>query len=308
VDPQALELATQTLTAAIDSLMAKGAPFQPLVFVQKDGQRIPRRVTAAKGEEPAAAAKRIAASEEGADVTAYAASGTILYQGAPSTGIVVEAWNFVTGSGARVGLRYELKGSIRKKPSLIGSPLHRGPEGWYDPEDAEPSPTAAGHPEPVDELRYTAEPIQRSETPLGNRAMFAGIMELATLGGSFPAFAIVQKDGAWEQVTMGDASLAEAAASVRAYARTRTDADFIAIVVDGSVSVDGASGQAVVVKVWEYATGVSFSVAQRYVRAGEPPMPRVSGRPLLRTRAGWVDVPSSMVMSGQVLFGYSDPV
>jgi hypothetical protein len=150
-------------------------------------------------------------------------------------------------------------------------------------------------------------PIQRSETPLGNRAMFAGIMELATKGRSFPAFAIVQKDGAWEQVTMTDASLEDAAASVRAYARTRTDAEFIAFAVDGAVPVGDTQADAVIVEVWEYATRVSFSVAQRYIPTGDPPSPKLSGRPLMRTQTGWIDVPSAMTLGGQVQFGYRDP-
>lgn len=154
---------------------------------------------------------------------------------------------------------------------------------------------------------YVPVPIQRNETPLGNRAMFAGIMELATRGRSFPAFAIVQKGGAWEQVTMTDAILADAAASVRTYASSRTDAEFIAFAVDGFVPVEGAAVHAVIVEVWEYATRVSFSVAQRYVPTGDPPSPRLSGRPLMRTQAGWIDVPSSMSLGGQVQFGYGDP-
>ena len=36
VDPQALDLANKTLAAAIDSLMTKGAPFSPIVFVERD--------------------------------------------------------------------------------------------------------------------------------------------------------------------------------------------------------------------------------------------------------------------------------
>ncbi len=154
---------------------------------------------------------------------------------------------------------------------------------------------------------YVPVPLQRNETPLGNRAMFAGIMELATKGRSFPAFAIVQKDGAWEQVTMTDSSLADAAASVRVYASSRTDAEFIAFAIDGTVPVDGTAAPAVIVEVWEYATRVSFSVAQRYVPTGDPPSPRLSGRPLMRTQAGWIDVPSAMMLGGQVQFGYRDP-
>jgi hypothetical protein len=474
VDPQALDLANKTLAAAIDSLMAKGAPFSPLVYVQKDGQKVPRRVTAAKGEDPAAVAKQLAASEPDADVTAFAVDGSIEFDGSRHSGILVEAWNFRTSRGARVGLRYELKGAMRKKPSLLGSPLHLGRQGWYDPEDGEPVPRAqavptfpevvpvasappppappllsappappaapavhdlgasgfgpppspeslapadeapapppssypaptpspappaveppalprafsaplaqfppptpapapttpapaatsgfgpppvaspdfgppptsapvlgfpppesARPPRPVDTPaqpvvaqptvvrpvdvssappavapEYVPVPIQRNETPLGNRAMFAGIMELATKGRSFPAFAIVQKGSDWEQVTMTDASLEDAAASVRAYARTRTDADFVAFAVDGFVTVDGAQVSAVVVEVWEYATRVSFSVAQRYVATGNPPSPRLSGRPLMRTQDGWIDVPSSMTLGGQVQFGYRDP-
>lgn len=382
--------------------MAKGAPFSPLVFVQKDGQRIPRRVTAGKGEDAAAVAKQLAATEPDAEVTAFAVDGAIEYNGRHYSGIVVESWNFRANRGARIGLRYEVTGTIRKKPSLLGSLLHRGRNGWYDPEELEgpvgavptfpevpvsapppdapapasavpapapvldlgtpggfgpppsadslapvaiappPPPSAlppppaafpppvvepAGRPEfgpppssaavlglpppttaPASAAReYTAVPIQRSETPLGNRAMFAGIMELATTGRSFPAFAIVQKDGAWEQVTMTDANLQDSAASVRDYARSRTDADFIAFAVDGFVTVEGAPVSAVVVEVWEYATRVSFSVAQRYVPTGDPPSPRLSGRPLMRTQDGWIDVPSSMTLGGQVQFGYRDP-
>ena len=173
-----------------------------------------------------------------------------------------------------------------------------------------PEPVRAPEPAPpaVDEIpQYAAVPIQRNETPLGNRAMFAGIMELATKGRSFPAFAIVQKGGEWEQVTMTDLNLSDAAASVRAYARSRTDAEFIAFAIDGFVEVDGSDVTAVIVEVWEYATRVSFSVAQRYIPTGNPPSPRLSGRPLMRTKSGWVDVPSSMMLGGQVQFGYRDP-
>ena len=457
VDPQALELANQTLAAAIDSLMSKGSPIAPLVYVAKEGRHEPRRVAAARAEDPAAVAKQMASDQEGADATAYAVDGVISYNGASSKGIIVEAWNFRVQRGARIGLRYELKG-LRKRPTLIGSPLHLGSNGWHDPEDAEhddvpafPEVTGAGpaaeppalprvfsaapaeprplpqwdppvppapvgaepvrlepvKPEPVEPEpvkpepvglepvepapaqpapaqpdfgpppttapvlgfdppasavpvppplaappvapapvpppvprpvivdttaataapitaptaahpadvtagpaavpSYTPVPIQRSETPLGNRAMFAGIMELATKGRSFPAFAIVQRGGAWEQVTMTDASLADAAASVRAYASTRTDAEFIAFAIDATVPVGDTAVPAVVVEVWEYATRVSFSVAQRYVPTGDPPSPRLSGRPLMRTQAGWVDVPSSMMLGGQVQFGYRDP-
>lgn len=511
MDPQALELATKTLAAAIDSLMVMGSPFLPIVQVQRAGAIELRRVVADRVEEAAAAAKQMAAEEVGADATAYAIDGYITYNGSRSDGIIVEAWNFQTNRGARVGLRYELKG-IRKKPSLIGSPLHLGREGWFDPEEGEPAeaptfPEVAGTPvpvpvpipvadpapvapavalpvmdlpvvddgygpppapesiapadiapppplaqaaeppalprvfsapptefgpppttepepmpmpaparelpswpaptltppEPVGPTTVTPEPpaqpdfgpppttapvlgfpppgspvpqanfvpaadpepvapepepvappapepvappepvaapvrapiadsapptaahpvevpakpaalpsyptvpLQRNETPLGNRAMFAGIMELATKSRSFPAFAIVQKDGAWEQVTMTDASLERAAASVREYARSRTDAEFIAFAVDGFVTVDGAPVTAVIVEVWEYATRVSFSVAQRYLLTGTPPSPRLSGRPLMRTQEGWVDVPSQMTLGGQVQFGYRDP-
>lgn len=481
MDPQALDLATQSLAAAIDSLMATGSPFTPIVFVEKGGVRERRPVTVERGADPAAAAKQLAAGAVDADASAFAVSGAIVFGGARHDAIIVEAWNFRAARGARIGLRYELKGVMRKRPSLLGSPLHLGRNGWYDPEEGEPAvrpaepPTfpevvrvapasvspapvapgpiapapgpapqapapdpgfgpppapetlapaevappppdsaappalprafsapqgsprvgappvpadaqpstaeelpaeelpaeppapvvasfappvlappaapaapaapgraeagfpppaepqgppgpATGHPaadsgppdvqsapapaaHPVDAQApaYVAVPLQRNETPLGNRAMFAGIMELATKGRSFPAFAIVQKDGAWEQVTMTDSSLEDAAASVRAYARTRTDADFIAFAIDGSVPVDGVPVEAVIVEVWEYATRVSFSVAQRYIPTGSPPSPRLSGRPLMRTAEGWVDVPSSMVLGGQVQFGYRDP-
>jgi hypothetical protein len=448
------------------------------VFVEKGGMRERRPVAVERGADPAAAAKRLAAGATGADASAFAVSGAIVFDGARHDAIIVEAWNFRTARGARIGLRYELKGVMRKRPSLLGSPLHLGRNGWYDPEEGDPAaravdpPTfpempaapavpstpvvpapvstdpgfgpppapeslapsevappppasalqatplaapppalprafsvpqrssdagpppvpaeaqppiappaaggtpeqsappapvvasfappvvtsaappepsragagfpppaapqgpaatfAAGHspadggppdtqsapplvahpvdvPAPAAVPAYVAVPLQRNETPLGNRAMFAGIMELATKGRSFPAFAIVQKDGAWEQVTMTDSSLEDAAASVRAYARTRTDADFIAFAIDGSVPVDGVPVEAVIVEVWEYATRVSFSVAQRYIPTGSPPSPRLSGRPLMRTAEGWVDVPSSMVLGGQVQFGYRDP-
>lgn len=499
MDPQALDLATKTLAAAIDSLMASGVPFTPLLNVERSGARELRKVPVGRGDDPAAVARALAAGEPGADATAFAVSGTISFGGSSMEGIIVEAWNFRANRGARVGLRYELKGKVRKKASLIGSPLHLGRRGWYDPEEGEPAevptfpeptsltappdygppPTYAappaddpppGHaeppaytappapepegfgpppsasqlapaeeappppasatgeppalprvfsspadfpppvltapeqlaeplpdfgpppttapvpgwpppgsaeppqfvvpveplpvapapvqtpvaepapaappvapapvappaapvpaeswpapvlpaPEPVAPPRpvqpsvpvpevvpdYTPVPIQRNETPLGNRAMFAGVMELATRSRSFPAFAIVEKDGAWEQVTMIDTSLDQAAASVRAYARSRTDADFIAFAVDGFVPVGDTSVPAVIVEVWEYATRKSFSVAQRYVPTGDPPSPRLSGRPLMRTQAGWVDVPSAMSLGGQVQFGYRDP-
>lgn len=490
MDPKALELATKTLAAAIDSLMVMGSPFLPIVQVQRGGTVELRRVVAERVEEGAAAAKQMAADEVDADATAYAVDGYITYNGTRSDGIIVEAWNFRANRGARVGLRYELKG-MRKKPSLIGSPLHLGRRGWFDPEDGEPAevptfpdvtgtqapvlaplpvalpvmdlpaadegygpppaaaslapadiappppssrvveppalpkvfsappaefgppptvaapdfgppptvepapardlpswpaptltsaveeapaapdfgpppttspvlsypppgspvapaayvPPAAFDPEPVAPEpvaapepaappartpmaesapptaahpvevpskpaplpTYTPVPLQRNETPLGNRAMFAGIMELATKSRSFPAFAIVQKDGVLEQVTMTDASLEKAAASVREYARSRTDAEFIAFAVDGFVTVDGKQVTAVIVEVWEYATRVSFSVAQRYLLTGTPPSPRLSGRPLMRTQEGWVDVPSAMTLGGQVQFGYRDP-
>lgn|GEM_PF-6696180 len=447
MDPLALDLANKTLASALDSLMTSGSPFVPIVLVEKGGQHDLRRVVARKVEDAAEMAKEMAAAEPDADATAFAVDGVIPYNGARFDAIIVEAWNFRASRGARVGLRYELKGVLRKKPSLIGSPLHLGREGWYDPEDGEPepvivqaplpptlapvpdvvqgfgpqptaasiapsheappSPSSAAAPElpalprafvppkesepdfgppptspavqgfpppnaalptwpapmmsaetpvpvepptptvaaapvglppwsapgtpavlplldtappsaahPVDvpsassdpvAPTYVPVPLQRNETPLGNRAMFAGIMELATKGRSFPAFAIVQKDGAWEQVTMTDASLEDAAASVRAYARTRTDAEFIAFAIDGSVPVDDIPTDAVIVEVWEYATRVSFSVAQRYIPTGNPPSPRLSGRPLMRTQTGWVDVPSAMTLGGQVQFGYRDP-
>lgn len=362
MDSQALDLANKTLAAAIDSLMTMGSPFLPIVFVEKNGQRELRRVAAGRAEDAAGAARQMAATEPDADATAFAVDGIISLDGARYDALVVEAWNFSTSRGARIGLRYELKGLLRKKPSLIGSPLHRGREGWFDPEGvesesvepapsvapmAEPAPATSG-PAPLEEAEqpaphtpvmagwaspvadtapptaahpvdvasapqapaastYLPVPIQRSETPLGNRAMFTGIMELATKGRSFPAFAIVQKEGAWEQVTMTDAGLMDAAASVRAYARTRTDAEFIAFAIDGFVPVGDAEVEAVIVEVWEYATRVSFSVAQRYIPTGTPPSPRLSGRPLMRTQAGWVDVPSSMMLGGQVQFGYRDP-
>ena len=503
MDPQALDLATKTLAEAIDSLMAKGSPFLPIVLVESGGVRQLHRVVAERVEEAAGIARDMAVSHSDADATAFAVDGVISYNGARHDGIIVEAWNFHTSRGARVGLRYEMKGALRKKPSLLGSPLHLGRQGWYDPEEGVPSPQpqpqpmvafeseavpppveiapvnvapveiapvelppvtfppvdlspamppangtrgfgpppsaeslapadvapppppsvqhaedahpvdslfdsvepagpatpvepevfpelpslprafgppsvvalpatmptppsaptpppvhdfgpppvaysapvappaesepilpesevassaiptvpepllttappTAAHPiegpsTPVTALSYTPVPLPRTETPLGNRAMFAGIMELATKGRSFPAFAIVQKEGTWEQVTMSDANLADTAASVRAYARSRTDADFIAFAVDTYVPVAGVDVTAVVVEVWEYATRVSFSVAQRYIPTGDPPSPRLSGRPLMRTQAGWVDVSSSMMLGGQVQFGYRDP-
>ncbi|MBN9241003.1 MAG: hypothetical protein BGO97_14920 [Micrococcales bacterium 70-64] len=485
MDPQALDLATKTLAAAIDALMASGTPFAPLLNVQRGGATELRKVPVGKGQDASTVARALAAGEPGADATAFAVSGIISYGGTSMDGIVVEAWNFHTNRGARVGLRYELKGALRKKASLIGSPLHLGRRGWFDPEEGEPAetptfpeptslapavvasaplpapaapatpaappapvaepegfgpppeasqlapadeappppasaaassgvppelprvfsspadfpppvltapeqlaeplpdfgpppttapvpgwpppgsaepprfvvpveplPVAAPEPapvpvpapepvappapqpvaeswpapvipaEPVAEAprpvqpsipvpevvpEYTPVPIQRNETPLGNRAMFAGVMELATRSRSFPAFAIVERDGAWEQVTMTDPSLDQAAASVRAYARSRTDADFIAFAVDGFVPVGDTTVPAVIVEVWEYATRKSFSVAQRYVPTGDPPSPRLSGRPLMRTQAGWIDVPSAMSLGGQVQFGYRDP-
>ena len=466
MDPQALDLATKTLAEAIDSLMTMGSPFLPIVLVESGGARELHRVVAERVEDAAGIAREMAVSHDDADATAFAVDGVISYNGARYDGIIVEAWNFRSSRGARVGLRYEMKGALRKKPSLLGSPLHLGRQGWYDPEEgvpsSQPEPTVTSVPEvvpppmeiapeavvpaqlphvtfppvefpptmpPANETRgfgpppsadslapadiapppppsvqhpddahvaaslhsfvepaepaipevvfelpalpkvfgpppaahsapvaplvesppfvpepemappviptepeplltttpltdphlidvpsapvaapsYTPVSLPRSETPLGNRAMFAGIMELATKGRSFPAFAIVQKEGTWEQVTMSDANLAETAASVRAYARTRTDAEFIAFAVDTYVSVGGVDVTAVVVEVWEYATRVSFSVAQRYIPTGDPPSPRLSGRPLMRTQAGWVDVSSSMMLGGQVQFGYSDP-
>ena len=433
VDPQALDLANKTLAAAIDSLMAKGAPLQPIVVVQRGDDRQVQRMMASRTEDATAMARQVASAQTDADVAAFAVDGSIPFGDASYDAVVVESWNFRTNRGARIGLRYELKGALRKKPSLIGSPLHRGKSGWFDPEEGEvptfpevasvadpgfgpppvasslapadiapppptsvfdvpalprsftedtpavapaPAPTAppapapppaldfgpppttpavaydppASHapqappgpsaidfppptldfpppvvvPEPVIEPKpkpepapappvdrpvpvYSPQPIQRSDTPLGNRAMFAGIMELATKGRSFPAFAIVQKDGEWEQVTMTDASLADAAASVRAYARSRTDAEFIAFAVDSFVTVGETEVEAVIVEVWEYATRVSFSVAQRYVPTGMPPSPRLTGRPLMRTKEGWVDVPASMMLGGQLQFAYSEP-
>ncbi len=461
MDPDALDLATKTLAKALDALMSKGSPIAPLVVISRGGELQVQKVTVGRGEDAAAKAKEIAATQVGASASAFATNGTILYNDIRYDAVIVEAWNFVTNRGARVGLRFELKG-MRKKPSFVGSPLHRRRAVWYDPEDGEPvvptfpevgavpmqaqaqapvssevsglgppplpstlapsdvappppaslfeaprlpraltpdapsvpdfgpppttpavafdppashiqrvldfppplaptpigdvppavvvpvvqvpvvpvpapvpvpvppaavqpaavqppprvptAPTGDAHPvEPPAALpevvapTYVPVPIQRNETPLGNRAMFAGVMEMATKGRSFPAFAIVQRGGEWEQVTMTDANLAETAASVRAYARSLTDADFIAFAVDSFVSVDGADVTAVVVEVWEYSTRVSFSVAQRYVPTGDPPSPRLSGRPLMRTQAGWVDVPSSMMLGGQVQFAYSDP-
>lgn len=387
VDPQALDLATKTLAQAIDALMAKGAPLVPLVMVQRGNERQVQRITATRNDDAEALAKQVASSQADADVSAFAVGTAIPFDNQRFEAIVVEAWNFRTHRGARVGLRYELKGVVRKKAQLIGGPLYLGKQGWHDPEDspteiptfpepapvsvvathdfgpppttdpvaldpppgyeppshetsraappldfpppvieahplvetspaptpteqpvAPPAPAPAPASVPVEPERvYTTVPIQRNETPLGNRAMFTGVMELATKGRTFPAFAIVQKGGVWEQVTMTDPNLADTAASVRAYARTRTDADFIAFAVDAFVSVNGADVTAVVVEVWEYATRVSFSVAQRYVPTGDPPSPRLSGRPLMRTQAGWVDVPSSMTLGGQVQFAYNDP-
>lgn len=456
MDSLALDLATKTLAQAIDSLMAKGSPFVPIVVVQRGSERELQRIVAGRVEDAAATAKQVASAQTDADAAAFAIDAAIPYNGTRFDAIVVESWNFLTNKGARIGLRYEMKGRVRKKPSLIGSPLHLGRGGWFDPEDGEPDPVptfpeivrdklsepavvpsvappvvgfgpppapdalapadvappppsaifeapqlprsfteqistnpgpldfppppppraaddfgppptsaavafdpppgyesaaapaalnfpppvltpapaplieaappAAAHPvapvvvpepapqlaavpvpEPVPVPEYVPVPIQRSETPLGNRAMFAGVMEMATKGRSFPAFAIVQKDGAWEQVTMTDANLADTPASVRAYARSRTDAEFIAFAVDAFVTVDGVDVTAVVVEVWEYSTRVSFSVAQRYVPTGDPPSPRLSGRPLMRTPSGWVDVPSSMMLGGQVQFAYSEP-
>jgi hypothetical protein len=390
VDPQAVELANTTLAAALDTLLTGGAPFAPIMIVDRDGQRDQRRITTKRGEDAAAHARRVASSETDAQGAAFAVVGTIPFGGRRFDGILVEAWNFRTSRGARIGLRYEMKGALRKKASLIGGPLILGQDGWFDPDDAKPDlppsvespvllpdlppevPAAAPPllppaadvgppplptsltppdivgpapaapapavdtspdseapapsspppaPEPVPPLSPAAEsrvataspspyvpvPIQRTETPLGNRAIFTGVMELATKGRSFPAFAIVQKNGAWEQVTMTDANIADTVASVRAYARTRTDAEFIAFVIDGYVFADGAEVTAVIVEVWDYATQVSLSVAQRYIRTGNPPSPRITGRPLMRTASGWVGVPSSMVLGGQVQFGYRDP-
>jgi len=533
VDSQAYDLANKTLAEAIDSLMTMGSPFLPIVLVEKDGQRQLQRIASDRVEEAAAAAREMAASQTDADASAFAIDGFIPFNDRRYDAIVVEAWNFRTNEGIRIGLRYELTGVMRKKkPSLIGSPLQLGREGWYDPEQGEPvaevpepqraveddvavydapiyeapvysapgvdvpaaptvdapapvdsfgpppepstiAPADIAPPPPLSSLAapsvassepspapdavpaapsappsyeeppalpkafappvvssvpvaapaasvippapetplapvtppvpvspsvpdfgpppttppvavdppssyppvaspsapvsaapvppapgsltppvaraeapasvptpalppvvevaptpapetvrppavpsapvaapvpaYTPVPIQRNETPLGNRAMFAGIMELATKGRSFPAFAIVQKGGEWEQVTMTDLSLKDAATSVRAYARSRTDAEFIAFAIDGFVDVNGTNVEAVIVEVWEYATRVSFSVAQRYIPTGTPPSPRLSGRPLMRTKSGWVDVPSSMMLGGQVQFGYRDP-
>ena len=403
MDPQALELANTTLATALDSLLTAGSPFVPLMIVERNGQREQRRLTIKRGEDAAAHARRIASSEIDADGAAFAVTGPITYGGRRFDGILVEAWNFRASRGARIGLRYEMKGALRKKASLIGGPLVLGQDGWYDPEDGkpdlppavestiplpdippvsdfgpppmpsslapadiappppvapvplpdpipvpeppapepprvelpvappmppplpvpapaplpapapspEPLPTPAAAPaDPVAEVPvspYVPVPIQRTETPLGNRAIFTGVMELATKGRSFPAFAIVQKNGAWEQVTMTDANISDSVASVRAYARTRDDAEFIAFVIDGYVFADGAEVTAVIVEVWDYATQVSLSVAQRYIRTGNPPSPRITGRPLMRTASGWVGVPSTMVLGGQVQFGYRDP-
>lgn len=358
----------------MDSLRATRTPFLPIVLVQRGVEREIQRIPADRSQDAATTAKQKAASQSDADASAFAVDTQISYNGVPYNAIVVESWNFRSNKGARIGQRYELKGRLRKKPSLIGSPLHLDRGGWHDPQSGEPklgltptdqfgpppttAPVAFDPPEryavpdvslsapssvpapaptavlappamaapPVEiapppaemaapvtpvELAppaaYTAVPVQRSETPLGNRAMFAGVMELATKGRSFAAFAIVQKGGMWEQVTMTDANLADTPDSVRAYARSRTDAEFIAFAVDTFVPVDGVEVTAVVVEVWEYATRVSFLVAQRYVPIGDPPSPRLSGRPLMRTQAGWIPVTSSMMLGGQIQFAYSEP-
>ena len=156
MDPQALELANRTLAAAIDSLMSKGSPVAPLVFVEKEGRHEPRRVAASRTEDPAAVAKQMASDQEGADATAYAVDGAIGYNGATTKGIIVEAWNFRVRRGARIGLRYELKG-LRKRPALLGSPLYLGRAGWYDPEDGEPAEVPT-FPELASEARVVDPP------------------------------------------------------------------------------------------------------------------------------------------------------
>ena len=138
VDPQALELANTTLAAALDTLLPGGAPLVPIMIVDRDGQRDQRRITTKRGEDAAAYARRIASSETDAQGAAFAVAGTIPFGDRRFDGILVEAWNFRTNRGARIGLRYEMKGALRKKASLIGGPLVLGHDGWYDPEEAKP--------------------------------------------------------------------------------------------------------------------------------------------------------------------------
>ena len=144
VDSQAHELANKTLAEAIDSLMTMGSPFLPIVLVEKNGQRQLQRIVSDRIEEAAAAAREMAASQTDADGSSFAVDGFITYNGTRSDAIVVEAWNFHTNAGVRIGLRYELTGVMRKKkPSLIGSPLELGSDGWFDPEEREAESPAA---------------------------------------------------------------------------------------------------------------------------------------------------------------------
>jgi len=287
MDPLALELARRTLAEAISALAGTGS-LPPLIVVRKNGEDSIERLPPVPDDQAATAARIYASARSDADASAFAVTGPIEFQGATFEGIIVESWNFGGGAGARLGLRFE-RGQPGGTSRTIGRTLHRGPQGWFEPE--------------VPSLSVSERDERLAANPLGTHMLLLALNELMMHGSPVTPFALVQKDGARERVTMTDDRLEDAVASVHAYALSRTDADFVAYVVDGYVPLDGKRTDAIVIDVWHYASKLSFRVAQPYAFVPGRKEPGILGRAVTQLNDGaWV--PSGrMELDGEVMFG-----
>ncbi len=294
MDPQALSLAQRTLTPAITILMNEGASFAPLVAFEKDGvltsERIPFQGTSA-----AATARIFASSRPECTASAFAIPDTVVVAGQSHRALVVEAWNFRTGRGAQVALRFEVTG-LRRKISLLGTPLHFSDGGWRDPDDLAP----VEHPEPTASMAVNGS--DTTSMPLGNQTMFLAMNELMTHGSPFAPFAIVQKGGVRQRVNMTDPRAEVAAAAVHEYALSRPDADFIAYAVDAYTTIEGDRTDTILVEVLHPAGPHKFVLGQAYGPHDTPSGLAFIGRPMTSIPDGTWAESIPMEMGGEVLY------
>ena len=151
------------------------------------------------------------------------------------------------------------------------------------------------------ELAATA--VRLAANPLGTHVLLLALNDLMMYGSPVTPFALVQKAGARERVTMTDERPEDAVASVHAYALSRTDADFVGCAMDGYIRLDGKRTDAIIIDVWHYASKLSFRVAQPYGFVPGRKEPGILGRAVTQLDDGaWV--PSErMELDGEVMFG-----
>ncbi len=126
------DLAEFALSHAIGSIIPEGGPLIPFALVERDGARSLHRFSCDRLEEMVVAGRMFVREQADADRVAFAWDGYITIAGVRTDALFVEASEGGAAASIVVAQRYGLRGVIRKRAHLIGSPVEAGKGSLFD--------------------------------------------------------------------------------------------------------------------------------------------------------------------------------